>query len=86
VQTFAVQPNPAGKRTTLAFSLRETQRVQLAVYDAQGKAVAQLFDGEAEGGRTYEVEWQAGTHPSGMYLGRLVTQDGVVHRKIVLQR
>jgi hypothetical protein len=48
--------------------------------------VAQLFEGEAEGGRTYEVEWQAGTHPSGMYLGRLVTQDGVVHRKIVLQR
>ncbi len=86
VQTFAVQPNPARERTTLAFSLRHTQRVQLAVYDAQGKAVAQLFDGEAEGGRTYAVEWQAATHPSGMYLGRLVTQDGVVHRKIVLQR
>jgi uncharacterized delta-60 repeat protein len=86
VHTFAVQPNPARERTTLAFSLRQTQRVQLAVYDAQGKAVAQLFEGEAEGGRTYEVEWQAGTHPSGMYLGRLVTQDGVVHRKIVLQR
>jgi uncharacterized delta-60 repeat protein len=86
VQTFAVQPNPARERTTLAFSLRETQRVQLAVFDAQGKPVAQLFDGEAEGGRTYEVEWQAAPHPSGVYLGRLVTQDGVEHRKIVLQR
>jgi hypothetical protein len=60
------QPGPGTNHRWLL--LRQTQRVQLAVYDAQGKAVAQLFDGEAEGGRTYEVEWQAGTHPSGMYL------------------
>ena len=68
-------PNPFNPSTTLAFSLREAGRARLAIYDAGGRLVRVLADGELPAGR-HEVRWdgrgQRGERvATGVYLCRL---------------
>jgi hypothetical protein len=84
--TLSVRPNPMTERTLISFGIETDGRIQLGVYDARGNLVEKLFEGDAEGGREYQVEWKAGNHASGMYFSRLVTGKEVMHQKIVLRR
>jgi hypothetical protein len=83
-------PNPFNPRTTFSFSLPQTGRVMLAVYDVRGARVATLVNGELPAG-TRTVEWN-GTNdagapmPSGVYFGRLETPTGVRSVKMMLAK
>lgn len=50
-------PNPFNPTTTLRYSLLESGRVQLVIYDAQGRRVRALVDAFQEGGRWYQPRW-----------------------------
>jgi choice-of-anchor B domain-containing protein len=67
-------PNPFASRTTLAFALPAASRVRLAVYDALGREVAVLVDGERGPGR-HEVAFEGAALPAGTYLARLAVED-----------
>jgi hypothetical protein len=84
------RPNPARGGTRLAFDLAQPGHARLAVYDAAGRLVRVLVDGEADAERT-EVWWDgkdAGGVPvaSGVYMARLEAGDVVGHRKIAVLR
>ncbi len=70
----AVFPNPARGAVTVAFALPEAGLVRLTVYDALGRAVALLADGEAEAGR-HATTLDGSTLPAGTYLVRLEVAD-----------
>jgi hypothetical protein len=76
-------PNPFNPATTIAFSLERAAHVELVVHDAAGRQVARLVDGVRGAGR-HEVRWQPRRLPSGTYVYRLRTADGVQTRKCVL--
>jgi hypothetical protein len=83
-------PNPFNPRTTLGFALGRGGDVQLEVLDLMGRRVAQLVAEPLAAGR-HEVTWdgrdRAGRPlPSGTYLARLQTPDGVATGKLVLAR
>ncbi len=78
-----VSPNPFTNRVTLQFTLTQPGQVSLKVYNEQGTEVANLYEGKAEGGRPYIHDWQPESHPAGLYFVRLVTENSMVHRKIV---
>ena len=68
-------PNPFNPKTTFSFELLYADRVELAVFDAQGKQVRSLIDAVVPAGQT-RVEWDGSDDsgqglPSGIYLYRL---------------
>ena len=64
------RPNPAAEATTLRYDLPEAARVTLAVYDALGREVARLVDGEIPAG-AHTATFEAGALPAGVYLVRM---------------
>ena len=85
-----VHPNPFNPQTTIAFTVRDPQRVTVAVFDVTGRRVAVLTD---------EV-WPAGSHDlnwngrdatgremsSGVYFVNFRARDTAVTEKVVLVR
>lgn len=85
-----VTPNPFNPRTTIAFDLREAERVSLAIYDLQGRCVVQLVDASYPAGR-HEINWhgvddQGRMLPSGVFLMRLVAGGVAQHGRLTLVR
>ncbi|MEZ4702672.1 MAG: T9SS type A sorting domain-containing protein [Rhodothermales bacterium] len=78
-------PNPFNPTTTIRFALAEAQPVKLRVFDAVGREVRVLIDGTVDAG-AHEVEFNAGTLASGLYLYRLETRAGVQVRPMVLMK
>jgi hypothetical protein len=76
------RPNPFDQTTTISFSLPETGRVVLKVYDVYGKEVTVLADGIREKG-THTVLFQTQGLASGMYLYRLSAGREVLTRKLI---
>jgi len=88
-QSFDVQPNPFTDQTMLRFALSHAQEVTISVADVSGREVSRLRSQARTGLNT--VTWD-GTSDAGLRLGsgvyfvRLNTEDGMVTRKVVLQR
>lgn len=83
-----VAPNPCNPRTTIAFTNPSAGAVQVAVHDFAGRRLAVLADGRFGAGR-HELVWDGRDArgrelPSGVYLVRVTTQNGVIGRKLSL--
>jgi photosystem II stability/assembly factor-like uncharacterized protein len=84
-------PNPFNSVTSIKFSiplsppvpLSTRHLVTLKVYDLLGREVATLVNGNLQPG-TYEVTFDAGNLPSGIYFYRLTAGDFSETRKLVL--
>ena len=75
-------PNPFSKRTTIPFSIDVDTRVSIQVYDVYGREVSTLFQGTSTAGR-YEVSWEPGALPSGVYIVRLDAGQRTVDRRVL---
>ncbi len=83
-------PNPFNPRTTIAFELAAGGCVSLDIYDAAGRRVAELINGELPAGRR-AVEWNGRDSNgvsvgSGVYFYVLETGGHRLERKMVLMR
>lgn len=81
-------PNPFNPRTRFSFDLPVDARVQLVIYDLQGRVVKVLADGQRSAG-VHEFVWNgedgAGARvASGTYFARLDTDRGRIVRKVVM--
>lgn len=76
-------PNPFNPTTTISYSLLETGPARLSVHNLLGREVALLADGMQESG-THRVVFDAAALPSGVYIARLESRQGVEARKLVL--
>jgi hypothetical protein len=83
-------PNPFNPRTTLKFSLAQTGKAELVIYDVNGRKVKTLVNGQTEAG-LHEVVWD-GTddagHPvaSGVFWSQLSTETYNSNKKMVVLR
>jgi uncharacterized membrane protein len=81
------RPNPSAGATRLEFDLPSAARAQLAVFDAAGRCVATLVDGDLPAGRhsaTWDGRNTGGDRAAaGLYFARLTTPHGVISRRIV---
>lgn len=77
-------PNPFNPSTTVRFSVDTKTFAKLVVYNSLGERVAELFDGEAKPGQTYEIMFTAISLSSGVYLARLQTSEGSRVQKMML--
>ena len=65
-------PNPFRTHTTLHFSLEQSTRVSLDIYDAMGKKVATLLNNELKNAGSHQLLFEADQLPAGIYFSRLV--------------
>lgn len=63
-------PNPFNPETAIRYDLPEASHVRLSVYNPLGQEVAMLVN-EQEPAGSYQVKFNAGTVPSGVYFYRL---------------
>ena len=83
-------PNPFNSETVLAYFLPEDGPVRLEVFSLTGQRVSLLYQGPQQAGYHW-LRWHGRDdqgHPvaSGMYLYRLVTDETVLTRKLMLLR
>ena len=76
-------PNPFNPVTKIGFSLPKNSAVKLTVFDAAGKEVSELFNGELKAGQ-YEYEWNATNLPSGVYFYVLKAGKNIQTKKMIL--
>ncbi len=65
-------PNPFNPATRIRYALPEPTSARLTIYDVLGREVSLLVDRRQAAG-TYEVTFEAGDLPSGVYFYRLET-------------
>ncbi|MGB2867085.1 MAG: FG-GAP-like repeat-containing protein [Bacteroidota bacterium] len=77
-------PNPFNPTTTIEFSLQEDGLATLKLYDALGREVATLLDGERKAGYYRSATIGASRLGSGMYIYRLEANGKLLSRKMLL--
>jgi hypothetical protein len=78
-------PNPFNPTTNFEFKIVKSGFVNLTIYDAMGREVETLVNGQLRPG-TYKADWYASKYPSGVYFYRMVTSDYSQTRKMVLTK
>lgn len=79
-------PNPFNPTTTIKFSVENTARTTLELFNMLGQKAATLFDDVAEAGRYYHVKVEGSSLASGMYIYRLQSGARSDVRKMLLLR
>jgi hypothetical protein len=76
-------PNPFNAQTLISYSLPQPTHVRVDIYNILGQDVTTLMDASQEAGE-HQVIWNAGDQPTGMYFYRIVTDDNVETKKMLL--
>ena len=86
-QNFVLEqnyPNPFNPTTTIKFGFQKNSFASLKVYNAIGQQVAELFNGNADAGRIYNVKFDGTDLSSGMYFYKLQSDNKTVIKKMLL--
>jgi hypothetical protein len=78
-------PNPFNPSTKIKYSIPQTSKVQIKVFDILGNEIETLVNEEKQNG-TYEKTWYVEGLPSGIYFYRLQAGNFVEAKKMVLLR
>ena len=76
-------PNPFNSMTNVKFEMLNGGEVKIVVYDISGREVRTLVDERLEAG-VYEVRFDAGDLPSGIYFYRMETEKFTETKKLIL--
>ena len=85
---YANYPNPFNPVTEIRYDVKQTEAVEITVYDLRGRRIKVLKEGLTTAG-THAVKWDAtdengNTVPSGVYLYQLRAGKRVISRKMML--
>lgn len=80
---FQNYPNPFNPSTKISFALHQRSKVRLEIFDALGRIVATLIDGDLQAG-IHESIWNAVNLSSGTYVYRLTTDNFIRSQKMML--
>lgn len=69
-EVTAAYPNPFQTSTSFSVTLNQAQQVRIAVYDATGREIALLHDGQLTGNVPHRFVWDGANIPSGTYFVR----------------
>jgi uncharacterized protein len=80
---FEIYPNPASIRTTVAFTLAESGKYTLDLYDIKGVKLKTLSTGNSPGNKNLEIELAG--YARGVYVLKLVTSKKVTSKRLLIQ-
>jgi hypothetical protein len=76
-------PNPFNPSTKIRYSIQNSSKVVIKVYDVLGNEVETLVNEEKPAG-IYELTWYAEGFPSGVYFYQLQTKEFIETKKMIL--
>jgi hypothetical protein len=76
-------PNPFNPTTTIAFTITNSGKIKLVIYNVLGQKVATLWDGYREKGR-HRMMFDASGLASGIYFYSLIQDNRSITRKMIL--
>jgi hypothetical protein len=76
-------PNPFNPETQIKFEVPKSSNIKIAVYDMLGREVDVLVNSKMEPG-VYNASWNALPYSSGVYFYRLIADDFVSVKKMVV--
>ena len=76
-------PNPFNPTTNIKFAIPKSSNVKIAVFDIAGKELEVLVDEQLKAG-TYQLNWNASTHSSGVYFYKMQAGEYYSTMKMVL--
>ena len=79
----SIYPNPFNPTTTISFSIPEFGLATITAYDITGKELETLTNTNLNPGN-YNIDWNASSYPSGVYLIRMDSGDFTQTQKVVL--
>jgi photosystem II stability/assembly factor-like uncharacterized protein len=85
IMLFQNYPNPFNPKTSIQYTIGNRQFVQLKVYDVLGREVATLVNEKLAAG-SYEIQFDAGYLPSGVYFYTLTAAEYTSSKKMILLR
>jgi hypothetical protein len=77
-------PNPFNPSTTIEFSTAVSGPARVSIFDLDGKKVGEAYGGFAQAGKSYQVSFNAGALPSGMYFSVLESAGARIVRRMLL--
>lgn len=83
--TLTSYPNPMRRQATIEYTLTDPTDVRVTVYDVLGRRVAVLEDDRKKAGR-HRLQLEGDRLASGVYFGRLQTEDQTLTEKITILR
>jgi len=78
-------PNPVSGLTRIPVTLHQNSTASLSVFGANGTLVKELWNGNQAAG-DYEIPFDAGNLPAGLYIYRLFTESEIVAKRMVVVR
>jgi hypothetical protein len=78
-------PNPFKEKTTIYYGLPYRSKVRLMVIDIDGQVVEKLVSEEHDAGM-YEVEFNSGNLPEGIYFYQLIAGQHFSTKKMILMK
>ncbi|MBN1349614.1 right-handed parallel beta-helix repeat-containing protein [candidate division KSB1 bacterium] len=78
-----IYPNPFNSQAAISYSLREPETIDIRIYDALGRTLLTLHDGDQQPG-DYSIHWQAHELPSGIYWVKMKAGEQVETKQAVL--
>lgn len=84
--SVSVFPNPFNSTTIMSIHLVSPSVISLRVYDILGREVENLIQNESKPTGRFQIAWNASKYSSGVYFARLVTEKGILYKKLLLLR
>lgn len=78
-------PNPFNPDTIISFTLAESEKVKIEIYNNLGEKVDEIFNEEANAG-IHRVKWSARNFSSGVYYFKLISDNFSSTKKMVLMK
>jgi hypothetical protein len=80
-----VYPNPFTSSTAIAVKFAKAQKYTVEVYDGKGKLMKRWTGATTQAGEQTKLEWAPKAGERGLYVVKVITEDGVQNRQILRQ-
>ncbi len=81
---FQVYPNPFNRYIELKYTLTSRSDVDVKIFDIHGQLVGSLVDESARSPGKYSIKWRHPGLSDGIYLLKMITEEGNQTKKLVL--
>ena len=82
-ELMTAYPNPFNPITNITYGLPEYTNIQIVIFDLSGKQIASLIN-EFQSPGYHSINWNADSHPSGMYFVNMITSEYISTQKLML--
>ena len=76
-------PNPFNPITNIIYGIPEFSEIRIIIYDLSGKQIQTLVNGYQNPGY-HSISWNAGNHPSAIYLVKILADEYTNTKKLML--